>query len=324
MAVEVTFERLDEANRFRAEHPDALCPDDNRASKTVTLVSDVSGAVRERAESLAVAGRIDVGVRERRTLSDRERQQLDARPNWSWQQNGAEAMWVKGTLSARGATEWMDFYEAGEGIDGALTNMEASAERSVLTGAPTGQLAERDPDPESAERMAAVAEGQSQACDHAHDVCRQGDPDACEFLVETCEFTEAEVDAILGVDVAAEVDVGEPAAVGASPFTGIQRDALSRAWGGYNGAIAALEADPDDVEARRHATQAFAAINGIRRAAGQDELEPERLNELGGRLEDIGTMDEPGGLRVLVAALLALVVVWTIAEAFNDQDSSRT
>lgn len=340
----VEFNRKAEADRFREEHPDAIAEADDRRLKAVELVDDVDQDVLERAEEGAVVG----GGREVRAtqaaLSDDERDRLEARPGWNWQDHGAEAMWAKGTLQREGATEWMDFYESGEGWEGALENMRASAERSAATGAPTGQRVDRDPDAASAERMGDVATGRDRSCDHAEDVCRRGDPDACEFLIETCGFSEGEVDAILGVaepDELEAVDVGEPAEAGDSPFTGIQQDALDRSWGGYQGAIAELEDDPDDREARRHATKAFRAINAIRADVGQEPLEPERLEELGGPLERGAEVDaeaaesgqgrettqaparggpEPSLSKLPVAVAFLALILWFIAWASQQNE----
>lgn len=279
MSRRISFNRMDEAREFRAEHREHLCSDDDARSKEVVLSSSAPEEILAEAEERAVGGaRSDVKPR-MAELSDREREKLEARPGWTWQQNGMEARWAKGTLQGEGATEWLDFYEAGEGWEGGLKNMAASAERSAQTGAATGQRIDRDPATASAERLQRAAEGTAQACDHAEDVCRMGDPDACEFLRETCGFSEAEVAELAAAEERLETVPEPPERVTAGEPTGAQLNVLRRSWGGYKGALAAIR-EGEEVE-RHHnlAHRAFDAINSVRAELGQEPLEPRELPE---------------------------------------------
>ena len=112
-------------------------------------------------------------------------------------------------------------------------------------------------------------------CDHAHDHCQHGDPDACEFLSEACDYDEDEVARILDDSDASDEREIEGEAAGA----------MARSWQGYKAGIARLERELDDaLEAKRNAEQAAASINAIRADHGQDPIELERLEELSDRL----------------------------------------
>lgn len=247
--------------------------------------SDLSGHELERLRAEAERGQA-----ERETLpggqvelSEAERRSLDRQHDtWSWQQHGFEAMRAKGALQAEGATEWMDFYEPGEGAAGALANLRRSKERAAQTGAPIGvggERRERDPDdPLVRKEQAKIRErAVSEECDHARGFCKRGDREACEFLGEACGFSEEEIDELMGLDEAEP----EPIEDKETPFTGPQLDALRRSWGGYYGAIREMERALNLInQAETHARESFEAINAIRADAGQDSIQPHRLNEI--------------------------------------------
>lgn len=339
--MELEFPSIDDAKEFREDHPDALLEADNRASKTVSFDADELGEVElDQAEALAATTGGEAIPREQRKLSEDERDLLEARPSWTWQENGAEAMWVKGTLTAQGATEWLDFYESGEGVEGALANMERSAERSAATGAQTGQRVDRDPATASAERMSDVATGPERQCDHAEDVCIMGDPEACEFLREHCGFTEADVRELKELEEALEEPIEPPERdVDQEPdeLTGAQLDALERSWGGYMGAVAAIRRGEEVDRNEELARKAFDVINQIRAEVDQEPLEPEALPEALQAAREVdregaesgqerekpratgGGSESPPVSRLPVAVAFLALILWFIAWATNER-----
>ena len=64
-------------------------------------------------------------------------------------------------------------------------------------------------------------------------------------------------------------------------FTGPQLATLNVSVGGYYGAVQEIERALDTItEAENHVQDAFTAINAIRAEAGQELIEPRRLNEI--------------------------------------------
>lgn len=283
MTTEIDFSSKTDADDFREEHAEHIHETDDRRTRAVVFVDDAPEWVMDRAGSAAFVGAAeDTSLPgEQVPLTDDERDSLESQHDtWNWREHGFEAMRAKGALQAQGATEWMDFYEPGEGAAGALQNLQTSKERSAETGASIGVGGghrERDADDPAAmqEQAGAVASAAGEECSHAEDHCRHGDPDACEFLGEACGFDEPEIEAIMGAsDETAPEDVE-------TPFSGAQLGALRRSWQGYQGALRALESALERVSvAEQHATEAIEAINSIRATAGQEPLEPRRLAEI--------------------------------------------
>lgn len=76
-------------------------------------------------------GKVELYEDKRRSL---ERQH----ETWSLQRHGFEAIHARGALQVRGVTEWMEFYEPGEGAAGALSNLRSLKEQAVQNSAPIG------------------------------------------------------------------------------------------------------------------------------------------------------------------------------------------
>lgn len=282
MTVQVEFGSKNVADSYRTDHTEHLSDHDDGRLKTVTFTDDTPDWLIDRAAADAQASRAEqtTAAGGRANLTDAEQASLKRQHRtWNWQAHGFEAMRVKGALQAEGATDWMDFYEPNEGVQGALANLRASKGRAARTGATTGlggEPRDRDPDDPTvqAERARSAVKAAVEECDHAERVCRNGDPEACEFLGEACGFEEAEIDRIMGGE-------GDPVAMAETPFSAPQLGALRRAWGGYYGAVEEIASALDTIQAaEEHATEAFEAINAIRADAGQDPIQPHRLEEL--------------------------------------------
>lgn len=115
------------------------------------------------------------------------------------------------------------------------------------------------------DQLAPVAGVQDEQCGHAVTHCEEGDSDACDFLVDECGFDEDEVRSLLS-------DFGEE--IPEDEITDKWLGALERTWTGYHNATDTLEeALEEATEAVNYAVAAARAVNGIRRAHGQDEIE---------------------------------------------------
>ncbi|WP_238705359.1 hypothetical protein [Natrinema pallidum] len=115
------------------------------------------------------------------------------------------------------------------------------------------------------DQLTSVAGVQDEQCGHAVTHCEEGDSDACDFLVDECDFDKDEVQSLLS-DLEGEIPEDE--------ISDKWLGALERTWTGYHNATDTLEAALEvATEAINHAVAAARAINGIRRAHGQDEIE---------------------------------------------------
>jgi hypothetical protein len=101
-------------------------------------------------------------------------------------------MRVKAALGRKGATEWQDYYEPGEGVSGALANLEASKGQSAATGASIGVGGQRTDDEEisgMARRQGQAERAQAGQVRGAKDPALiEADPAAIGFLREEQQF----------------------------------------------------------------------------------------------------------------------------------------
>lgn len=167
--------------------------DDDRREKTVKLKPDAPDSIVQRLEQRAfVTGSTSRASAGQAKLSDSERQSLQrTQDSFNWQDHGLEAMRTKAALERKGATEWIDFYEPGEGVEGAMKNLKASKERSAETGANIGVGGDfTDEEEMGAGRMRQQTERmQAQQVKGAKDpAILQQDTDAQGFLREEQEF----------------------------------------------------------------------------------------------------------------------------------------
>nr|WP_240937003.1 hypothetical protein [Halomicrobium mukohataei] len=212
-------------------------------------------------------------------LSDDERDRIDFSKGRA---SIPHAQSVKGIARSEGVEDWVSYY------DGTLTvdeHREVMADASRESGQRTDAGESVD---EKAADAAQTAKGER--CNHARGHCENGDPEACEFLTETCQYDFDDVQEMLLAQRAPdarptpskpdEVEQGgeQTEAVKSEELTGKQKGALRQSWDGYLGAID----DLDDAlgtlrEEWTNAQQAARAINRIRGTVGQQPLEFERL-----------------------------------------------
>lgn len=264
MVVEVEFGTMDDANTVREEYADALVAADDRRTKSVRFdENDLTDREVDEVTAIAEAGRAERQAVGQVALTAHERRQIDFSKGRA---NVPHARSVKAIMTAEGVDDWIARYDPTLTVD----EHREVAERAGREGGGQRLDEPRGGPRGDAERYLAGE------CDHAKDVCQHGDPEACEFLGEACDFSEEEIDRIMGVG-----DDPDPVAIADTDFTGAQLGALRRAWGGYYGAVRELDAALDTIsEAERNATDAFAVINAIRADAGQAPIEPRRLEEI--------------------------------------------
>ncbi|ACV47842.1 MULTISPECIES: hypothetical protein [Halomicrobium] len=277
MTTRIEYGTKDAADAARDRHEEYLCTDDDRRLKTVAY-SDadtpdhVLDAERLEAEDSRGEGSDGPG---QVPLSDGERDRIDF---GKARASVPHAKAVKGIARSEGVEDWVSYY------DGTLTVDE---HREVMADA-SRESGKRTDEQESADEKAADAAqtAKGERCDHARGHCEAGDPEACEFLTETCQYDFDDVQEMLLAQRAPddrpapskpeEVEQGE--AVKSEELTGKQKGALKQAWNGYLGALDAVD-DALETLANEwvHAQQAARTINEIRETVGQQPLHFEKL-----------------------------------------------
>ena len=255
------------ANAFRDDYEEYICPgDDDKRRKTVALVSDAPEHVLDRAHVEAASGRSerDEGAGQAE-LTDAEKKRLGP---FSGNNSYRKAAAAKAIFRDEGVDDWTSYYDETLTVD----EHRDLAERAARDGGGGRRL---DAEDSADDRLGRAEKAMGEECDHARDHCEHGDPDACEFLTDACDYDPDEVASILDDEDAS----------GEQEIEGEAAGALGRAWQGYKAGIARLAAELDDaMEAKRNAEQAAAAINAIRADHGQEPIELERLEELSDRL----------------------------------------
>jgi hypothetical protein len=333
----IEFGDRNRANDYRDSHPDALHPaDDDRRYKTVSLHPDASDEVVETAETEAQKSKADDTKSYGQTgLTDDERDQLENRDTWSWATNGFEAMSVKAALEAEGATDWLNYYEPGGGVGGALKLLEAGKEAEAAGRGPTGIKGDYvDSDPSDAEIGQAVEKAEGTAEAHAREACEDGEPLACDELLSEYGWSEERVERIKAAaqtvdeqaeeiydpsvdedehdsgmayeewaaeqapkppDPPSDEELAEIAPLPEAEMTGQAYRALKKAWTGYK--LARRDAHQAHAEADEYAR----VINGIRAVNDQEPLDMDSLEWSGGPVlpndptESYPAPDHPGG-----------------------------
>jgi len=282
VSIGIEFAEKATADRFRDRFEEYICSvDDDARMRTVHFVSDAPDHLIEQAraesdEGLALrddtAGQVP--------LTDAERDRIDFSKDGV---NVPYARSIKALAQKHGVSDWTAHFDPSLTVDEHRQVMRESGREGG--GAP------REPDERAAERQAnAAAREQEEGCNHAHDHCEHGDPDACEYLRNACGYSEDEVSEILD----------EPDDPG--DITGDAAGALARTWGGYKAAIARFERELGDIEeAKAHAEQAAASINAIRDEHGQDAMQFDRLEELTDDLQAVadGAHDHEGHIELI-------------------------
>jgi len=281
MSVKIEYGSKAAADAARERHSEHLCPvDDDRRLMTVAYQSDTPDSVLdlERLEAADSRGERSDGPGQV-PLSDAERERIDF---ISGRANVPHAKAVKGIATAEGVEDWLSYYDPELTVDEHREVMQRAAKES---GARSGDV---DVD-EKAGRAAKAAK--SDRCDHARGHCAAGDPEACEFLTETYQYTLDEVRNDVLNERAPDPRPDPTHPDDHDPLTGKQKGALKQSWQGYKGAIAEVEAAISSLrESWEQAQQAARAINAIRSAAGQDAIDFERLEEEQARVLDFSRM----------------------------------
>lgn len=187
----ITFGSRTEANEIREKASAFLDSRDDRRKKTVRLSGDVPERIVDRLESEAFASQESDGPNAGMSqLSESERATLARSSGFQWQEHGFQAMRAKAALEAKGATEWTDFYEPGEGATGAVQNLRQSKKRSASTGSSIGVGGQRTDEEEMTSRRQRrqVERAQSADVDRAIVPAFSGDEDAIGFLREEEQF----------------------------------------------------------------------------------------------------------------------------------------
>lgn len=189
-----TFDRLEDARDIRARVSEYLSRTDDGRTATVRLQASTPDRIKNRVEEAALrsrrqqsqsAGQADLTAREKKSLKRQHR-------TFNSGADVLEARRVKAATKAQGATEWMDFYEPGEGIEGALANLRSSKGSAQRTGAGTGLGGKRMDIETDRGRQARQAErASSQRAQSAKEpAILAQDPDAIDFLEEEQRFDD--------------------------------------------------------------------------------------------------------------------------------------
>ena len=266
MTTAVEFGGKDAADAVREEFLGALCSDDDRRKKVVTFSSDAPEAVVEDAQRRADQSRGDQEAGPGQVdLTDHERDRLDFSKGRA---NVPHAQSVKAIARSEGVDDWTAHYDATLSVDEHREVMERAARE--------GGGRRLDEETSATERAGeAAAQAEAEECDHARAYCKNGDPEACEFLTECCGVAQSEVEEFLAADEDGDL-------------SGEQLGAIKRAWDGYQGATGRIEQAIKQLDEEwQHAQQAARAVNAIRAEHDQGPLHFERLEDLQGRLTDL-------------------------------------
>jgi len=281
----IEYGSKDAADAARERHRDHLCSDDDRRLRTVAFASTLPEASLE-AERLEAADSRDDGSDHgagQVPLTDSERDGIDFSKDRA---NVAHARSVKGIAQKEGVEDWTAFYDPSLTVDEHRGVMADAARES-------GSRSAEESVEEKAGRAARAA--QSSQCDHARGHCENGDPEACEFLTETCGYSEEEIGEFIDDTPTGENEQQELVTVGGGEYPEMEvtpetAGALRRGWQGYKAGVHDLEAALSrSREAVINARQAWRAVNRIREANGQEPKHPDRLHTLLDALEGMPT-----------------------------------
>jgi len=256
MSEEIEFGSKAAADAAREEYEEHLCSDDDRRLTRVTFSSttpdDVFDRVRREAEDVRseqVSGPGQI------PLTDHEQGVIDFSRGRA---NIPHARAVKGIARSEGVDDWTAHYDP-------LLTVDEHREVMSRAGQQGGGRRREDTETPSEKAGRASRVAQSEECDHARGHCKNGDPEACEFLQTRCGLDDETVQSLLSEHESDDRGDDIDDQGGDSPLTGVERGTLKRSWQGYQGAVQDLpEAIEQVEEAWTHAQQAARAINGVR------------------------------------------------------------
>ncbi|WP_336001442.1 hypothetical protein [Halorientalis halophila] len=192
-------------------------------------------------------------------LTDHEKGEIDFS---NGRANVMHARSTKGIARSEGVDDWLAYYDPQATVD---------EHREIMAQAATEGGGKRREDTETADekagRYARTAQGEQ--CDRARGFCKEGEPDACEFLQSRCGLSESETHELLREAKETTSDDQQQD----QQIEGAAAGALSRSWSGYKGAVRRLAQAVEAVEQSwTNAQQAAKAINSIREAHDQQPI----------------------------------------------------
>lgn len=196
MVTSVEFGSRKSANDMRDSVEDYLDESDSRVEKTIRLKESTPDRILQRVESEALGSQSsDRQSYGKAKLSDSERESLKRQHrNFNWQSHGFEAMSVKAAMQAQGVTEWMDYYEPGEGVESALAKVrdaKSSAQQTRASQGIGGTRTDQEATGNRGRRARQAERAQSGRVDSAKEpAILDQDSDAVEFLREEQRFDD--------------------------------------------------------------------------------------------------------------------------------------
>lgn len=191
----IDFGSRNEANEFRDRIDEYRASSDDKRTTSLELKSSTPDRIVERLETEAFATqKADSQTRGMTQLSGQERQSLSRQHDtFDWQSYGFEAMRAKGALEEKGATEWQDYYEPGEGVGGALQNLRGTKQRAASSGASIGVGGDYTDEEEQSglrRRQRQAEQAQAGQVRSAKTPAFRGDDEAIGFLEEEQRFDD--------------------------------------------------------------------------------------------------------------------------------------
>lgn len=296
MATEHTFNSLDAANAVREQYEEHLCSDDDQRLKTVTFSSDTPDAIIEDVEQQAFDSHGDGVESVTVPLTEDERGRIKDADGFDRTTTVANWRSAKGVFAREGMTD--RFHDAIPALADWDDPSEGAGDwiRDAQEFGESGGKRNHGHEQVNMQRKRARAARQAQAGQFSEttiDYCKQGEQDACEFLIDVCGYSDDEVQEFLDPEPV-ETEQTELVSVGGkgeyeemelSPETA---GALSASWTGYRSAVSELDDLLDKItEEINHARKAWAAINSIREAHGQEEIQAQRLQEVTDALDSM-------------------------------------
>ncbi|WP_136689984.1 hypothetical protein [Halorhabdus amylolytica] len=196
MVRKIEFGSRDAANDTRGRIEGFLAESDSRVEKTIQLKESTPDRIVERVESEGYGSQTsDRQSYGKAKLSESERESLNRQHrNFSWQQHGFEAMAVKAAMQSQGVTEWMDYYEPGEGVESALSKVrdaKGSAQQTRASQGIGGKRTDQEETGNRGRRARQAERAQSGRVDSAKEpALLNQDTDALDFLREEQRFED--------------------------------------------------------------------------------------------------------------------------------------
>ncbi|KAA9399667.1 hypothetical protein [Haloarcula sp. CBA1129] len=276
MTERIEYGSKDAADAARDRHSEHLCTDDDRRLKTVAWAENGTPEWVLEQERLEAADSRDDGGDDggQVALSDTERDGIDFSKKRA---NVPHARAVKGIAQSEGVEDWTSYYDPTLTVDEHRDVMEQASRES-------GKRSADETTDEKAARAARSA--QSNQCDHARGHCENGDPEACEFLTQTCGYDEEEVAQFIDESQPEQSEQQDLVTVGGDEYPEMEvtpevAGALRDSWTGYKAGMGQLDdALTEAREAVINSRQAWRAINRIREAHDQEPMHPDRLHTL--------------------------------------------